>query len=183
MSLHFTIQCESEPRRPFAPLPLCVKPASLRGWIRLDPGMLGALIETMETKSKAVKHDVIRTCRFNPYSGGGGWGPSFGLTLWDTGRRDWRGQSVLGYRLTMRSPGMSSFDVLFEGEDFAGSPLHGDDSDETVMSLMTFLTLRPGDTDAEYFAKYTPMQMDFATHYAETLSCYVVNRFEKGENS
>jgi hypothetical protein len=44
--------------------------------------------------------------------------------------------------------------VLFQGEDFAGSPLHTDDLDETVAALLSFLSLRPGDTDREYFDNY-----------------------------
>jgi hypothetical protein len=49
--------------------------------------------------------------------------------------------------------------IIFEGEDFAGSPMDADDSDETVAALLTFLTLRRGDTDAEYFESYTPEQL------------------------
>jgi hypothetical protein len=50
--------------------------------------------------------------------------------------------------------------------------LHADDSLETVASLLTFLTLRPGDTDADYFAGYTPAQMEWATGSdCEALQC------------
>lgn len=77
------------------------------------------------------------------------------LEVWDTGRMDCRGQSVLGYRLKVSGA------VVFEGEDFAGSPLHADDSDETAGALLSFLTLKPGDTDREYFSGYTPEQMAF----------------------
>jgi hypothetical protein len=56
---------------------------------------------------------------------------------------------------------------LFEGEDFYASPLHADDSDEAVRALLGFLTLRPGDTDAEYFEGYTPEQLAFSEEHAE----------------
>jgi len=88
----------------------------------------------------------------------------FRLTIWDTHMRDNRGQTIIGYSLRFGT------EVIFEGEDFAGSPLHADDSDETLRSILTFLTLRPGDTDAEYFANYTPAQMDFARTDAEELA-------------
>lgn len=89
------------------------------------------------------------------------------LTTWATSRRDWRGQTTIGYRLTPPE-GVA----VFEGEDFHGSPLHADDSDETLASLMGFLTLRPGDVDREYFRNYTPEQMDFARGAAEGLSMW-----------
>ncbi len=45
---------------------------------------------------------------------------------------------------------------------------------------MGFLTLRPGDTDQEYFDGYTDNQLQYADEHAETLSCEVCSRF--GEN-
>lgn len=130
--------------------------------------------------------DVLRVCIFRPYRRG--LGPSFRLTLWATGRIDSRGQSVIGYRLTMHhlrlcSPldgtvwQKASTETIFEGEDFAGSPMHGDDSDDTVRALMSFLTLRPGDTDADYFASDTEAQRAYRTHHAESLAMAVYSRF------
>ena len=71
--------------------------------------------------------------------------------------------------------------TVFEGEDFSPSPLHAIDSDEAVAALMGFLTLRPGDTDREYFAEYTPEQLEFADQHAEALACEVGVRFDGGE--
>jgi hypothetical protein len=99
----------------------------------------------------------------------------FTLRMWDTGRRDWRGQSILRYQLKDRRR------VVFEGDDFAGSPLHADDSLNTVAVLLGFLTLQPGDTDREYFDRYTPDQMDWCQgDRAETLR-YI--QFELGERT
>lgn len=39
---------------------------------------------------------------------------------------------------------------------------------ELVMSLVA---MRPGDTDEEYFADYTPEQLEWATTHGEALSC------------
>lgn len=112
--------------------------------------------------------EKIRRVTLAPY---GRKGPTFTLTLWDTGRRDGRGQSYLAYRLTSHGR------PIFEGEDFSGSPMHTDDSDATVRSLLTFLTLRPGDTDADYFSEYTPQQIAFRDEHAEYLAWEVTQRF------
>lgn len=87
----------------------------------------------------------------------------FRLELRDTGRRDWRGQSKLAYRFT------DGGKVIFEGDDFAGSPMHADDSDETVAALLSFLSLLPGDTDPDYFDRYSPAQLDWARANGEEL--------------
>lgn len=120
--------------------------------------------------------DIIRQCRFQPYRKGPG--PQFGLTVWDTAKRDSRGQSLLGYRLTMGKNGSTI--IVFEGEDFAGSPMHADDSDATLASLMNFLTLRPGDTDKQYFAAYTDVQREFCENHAEDLGHESRRRFGEG---
>jgi len=112
----------------------------------------------------------IRFVRFHPYRRG--MGPSFTLTLFDTGRSQ-NGRWVIGYRLTQ-----SGLDApLFMGEDFSCPPIHAIDSDATVAAVMAFLTLRPGDTDRDYFSNYTPLQLDYAGLHAEALSAEVGCRF------
>lgn len=118
---------------------------------------------------------ILRRCIFRPYRKG--MGPSFELKIWDTGRYDSRGQSRIGYTLRMSAHNGAKATVLLTGEDFSGSPMHADDSNETIASLMSFLTLRPGDTDPEYFAAYTPEQMAYCNEHAEALSFEVINRF------
>ena len=135
----------------------------------------------------ATGKDILRRVRFSPYRKG--MGPTFALTTWDTGRSGYGGKWIVGYRLEMRehyntiggrilkkwrsTPPVT----LFEGEDCGCSPLHSIDSDETVAGIMSFLTCRPGDTDAEYFADYTPAQLDYCSQHAESLACEVSNRF------
>lgn len=111
----------------------------------------------------------LRTVILRPYVKG--MGPVFRLTTWDTNRRGFGGKYVLGYRLTMDGT------TVFEGEDFGCSPMHGIDSDETIEGIMAFLTLRPGDTDPEYFASYTEQQLTYCSEHAEALSAEVENRF------
>lgn len=75
------------------------------------------------------------------------------LRTWDPCRIGGR----TGYEL--RDPAGA---VLFHGADFGPGAATAIDSDEALRGLLGFLTLRPGDTDAEYFAAYTPEQTAFA---------------------
>lgn len=120
-------------------------------------------------------NSLLRVCRFTPYRRG--MGPTFTLTMRDAGTTDSRGVTTIAYTLTMREPGSKRASVLFNAADYHGSPMHADDSDDNVRGLMGFLTLRPGDTDAEYFESYTPEQRAYCESYAESLSCEVDNRF------
>lgn len=63
-------------------------------------------------------------------------------------------------------------DILRKVDDFHASPCHAIDSDEPLRSLLGFLTLRPGDTDSEYFANYTPRQWEFVNSDAEYISWF-----------
>lgn len=100
-------------------------------------------------------------------------GPGFHLITWDTHRRPTAPRSIcetyIGYELR------TGDEVLFTGEDFLCSPLHAIDSDKSMACLMGFLTLRPGDTDEEYFKDYTQAQLDYCQEYAEALSCEVMS--------
>jgi hypothetical protein len=49
--------------------------------------------------------------------------------------------------------------VLFSGADYAVPSHEPIDSRDAALSLMSFLTLQPGDTDAEYFARHTADQL------------------------
>lgn len=120
-----------------------------------------------------TKEAIVRTCVFRPYRLG--CGPYFRLRVWDTYRRDGYGKCILGYSLFRCEP--ETLLELFAGEDFHNSPMHAIDSDATIAGLMGFLTLRPGDTDQEYFDNYTPEQLDYCSQHAEALACEVMNRF------
>ena len=67
--------------------------------------------------------------------------------------------------------------VIFQGRDFRPSPLYAIDSDETIKDLMGFLTLKPGDTDKEYFQDYTTEQMNFCEQFAEDLQMIIFDRY------
>jgi len=95
------------------------------------------------------------------------------LQMWDLGKRDNKKgdmRELISYRLT--SPeGV----VIFEGEDYSCSPLSCIDGDESVRGLIGFLTLRPGDTDDEYFYCYNSTQWEFAQGPAEQLSLWALD--------
>lgn len=91
---------------------------------------------------------------------------AFTLETFDTGKVDRMGKYVIAYRFSQGDK------VLFEGDDFHCSPMYTIDSGESLRSLLGFLTLRPGDTDEEYFKNYTQEQLDFANEHAEILSLY-----------
>jgi hypothetical protein len=95
----------------------------------------------------------------------------FRLRTWESDKPDHRknGQNYIGYEFFDRNG-----TVLFTGEDFGHSPMDAIDSDETLRCLLGFLTLRPGDTDSEYFENYTPEQMSFAETEAEYLSVWAM---------
>lgn len=124
-----------------------------------------------------MNHDIIRTCIFRPYQRGQG--PWFKLVVWDTGKCIARGTTDLGFRLTQHNPTAPKCEVIFEGDGFSPSPMDGDDSDACMQALMGFLTLRPGDTDRDYFENYTPRQMEFAQQHAETLAVCVYDRWRR----
>jgi hypothetical protein len=48
---------------------------------------------------------------------------------------------------------------IFEGSDFYPAPSMSCDGPEAAASLLTFLTLQPGDTDPDYFNDYTADQL------------------------
>ena len=128
----------------------------------------------------ATKKDILRVVRFRPYLQGQG--PVFRLTTWDANRTGFGGKNLIGYRLSIgRSQNVVGnppvWEVLFEGDDFGCSPLHAIDSDQAIAGIMGFLTLRPGDTDQEYFDSYTTAQLEFCDQHAEALACEVMGRF------
>jgi len=118
--------------------------------------------------------ELMRTVRFRPYKKGAG--PTFNLKLYDLGGglsyQTWR----VGYELIEHQPGQKPR-IIFEGDDFRPGASMAIDSDAIVKSLMSFLTLRPGDTDAEFFEDYTQEQLEFADAHGESLAAEVFYRF------
>lgn len=85
-------------------------------------------------------------------------GNTYRLELFDCGDRmpnasQWR----LAYKFSQIQDKKAT--VLFKGDDYGCSPCDSIDSDASVRGLLTFLTLKPHDTDPEYFDHYTPEQL------------------------
>lgn len=119
--------------------------------------------------------EILRRCIFRPYRKG--MGPTFVLTTWDAGER-WDGsqpRNYLAYELAMLESGKRV--VLFAGDDIGLPPECCIDSDEAMENVASWLTLKPGDTDSEFFANYTSDQLAFCADHAETLACEVLSRF------
>ena len=110
----------------------------------------------------------IRRCILRPYRKG--MGPVFNLTLHDE-KMCMNGRCNLSYSLKEGKK------VIFKGSDFGPSPMYSIDGDKTVAALLSFLTLKPGDTDPDYFANYTPEQFAFASEHGEAIQCYSMDRF------
>lgn len=134
--------------------------------------------------TRNASRDVLRVCKFNVCRG-----PAYRLTMWDTGRMGEYGKSVLGYelveyadvRVALGDAGATRVirqrTVLFTGEDFSPGAGTVIDSDDCVRSLMGFLTLTPGDTDSDYFARYTEEQLAFCAVWSGELANVVEARF------
>ncbi len=113
--------------------------------------------------------DILRRVRIAPYLPGQG--PTWDLVTWDPHSYYNGGpQRRVGYDFRQTGSDVA----LFKGEDFGCSPLHAADSDDCLRSLLSFLTLRPGDTDADYFEHYTPAQLLFVEEHAETVGALFV---------
>jgi hypothetical protein len=90
------------------------------------------------------------------------------LTMKSQNKKDKFGHEKVSY--TFSNPAGTT---IFDGDDFGASPMHPAEGKESAISLLTFLTLRPGDTDSEYFDKYTPEQLEFANSIdCENLQIY-----------
>jgi len=133
--------------------------------------------------------DPIRRVILRPYRGK----TAFVLLLWqddafrhdDRWQRDWYAYAfiMIEYKRGARRPRRR---WLFSGRDFSTPARSDQATDDVVRGLLDFITLKPGDTDADYFKNYTQEQLDFCDQHAEAVQLEVMNRFptasEKREN-
>lgn len=89
----------------------------------------------------------MQTYKFDEYT----------MTLEATTKRDRTGHILVRYEF--KTPqGVT----LFSGENFGANPLHSPEGKESAKDLLSFLTVRKGDTDEDYFKNYTPEQLAFS---------------------
>jgi len=100
------------------------------------------------------------------------------LLTWDTGKRASTGQHKIGYAFFVS---LQDEKPLFLGEDCGVSPMHCIDSADALLGLLSFLTLKPGDTDAEYFDSYTPDQLDWCKSSEAEDLCLCLYDAESGD--
>lgn len=97
---------------------------------------------------------------FVPYRDGK---DAFVLHLWDTLAKE-ENKTRIAYRFVHNG------ETIFSGADIQVPESYCVDSDVVFGTVLSFLCLRPGDTDADYFADYTQEQMDFCEQHAEFLA-------------
>ncbi len=95
---------------------------------------------------------------------------TFTLRLYDIPQRWSKSQHQLAYELFDSRMGA---EPIFVGNDYGCSPMHSIDGNDSVAALLSFLSLKPGDTDSEYFDDYSARQLEWMENYAEELSMYV----------
>lgn len=96
------------------------------------------------------------------------------LTVGDVG--NWKGGRAY-YNYTFQVDGRA----LFAGSDFSPSPMDDPYSAESLISLLGWLVLKPGDTDDEYFTEYTPEQLEWANSALCEFLSLIPYDFEAGE--
>ena len=101
-----------------------------------------------------ISGDILRSVDIGHYR----------LIMWDTGKQTGN-HTYIGYRFVTRKG-----HLLFQGTDIGIPQSVPIDSDSAVKTVLKFLTLRPGDTDEEYFLDYSNEQMAFAEGPAEEVS-------------
>jgi hypothetical protein len=103
----------------------------------------------------------------------------FRVDLWDTGDRPPGGHVELAYRLCVADG--ARWVLVFSGEGFGAPPAHDLDSDAVLAAIVGFFSLRPGDTDADYFDRYTRSQLAFAEECGEELALWAAELEQDGE--
>jgi hypothetical protein len=101
-------------------------------------------------------------------------GTDLRLHTWDANKRFSTGQETIGYAL------YEGETLIFAAEDCGVSPMHAIDSDRALCGLLTFLSLKIGDTDRDYFDAYAPDQLDFSQRRGEEISMYILDCEESG---
>jgi len=100
------------------------------------------------------------------------------LRVWDSFNRDSMGKHILRYEFKVGRV------LIFEGADFHCPPSICVDSLKAAYSILSFLCLRPGDVEKEYFSDYNMEQLAWANSTdCEYLQCIVCDWEEKNRRN
>lgn len=105
-----------------------------------------------EWEAEYLSDRALRDVALKPFTNG----PTYRLRTYDLYQTR-NGHAQLAYIF-----GLPGEPALFVTCEFGASPMHSVDGDETLRAMLGFITLRPGDTEQEYFDVYTEAQMAFA---------------------
>lgn len=114
----------------------------------------------------------IRFARIAPYLKGKG--PTFRVEIWDTFTTDNRGCTRLIARLYMFDAGKRTH-VL--DMPFCNGPWTADDSNQSMAMAIEGVAMKPGDTDADFFADYTPEALAVVSKHGDSLAMVAYDRF------
>lgn len=89
------------------------------------------------------------------------------ITAYDRGHCYLGGRTKIYYQLSVDGRVLFPGDGSFYGGVGMG---HTDDGPESKENAVAFFCLKPGDTDADFFADYTPEQLAWVTANGEELS-------------
>ncbi|MFE3452476.1 hypothetical protein ACFXJ8_26495 [Nonomuraea sp. NPDC059194] len=93
------------------------------------------------------------------------------LELWPAGRTE-DGRIRWHYRLSRKNRTIFAASDITSG---VGAVLTAAELISAARTVLSYLTLRPGDTDREYFDVYTRTQLDWRDEFAEDLSLYAMD--------
>lgn len=102
------------------------------------------------------------------------------LRLYDAGTDD-EGREVLRYVFHDLGWSEQSGRRLFVGGDYRPSPMHSVDGPESIAGLLSFLSLREGDTDRDYFDGYDERQLAWRDSERCELLQLIVHEMEEGD--
>lgn len=92
-------------------------------------------------------------------------GYGFKVELFDSNERDRYGKWAVPFKFYHKG------ELIFENTLWA-SPMHATDNRETLAAVLCFCSLKPGDTDSEFFADYSERQLEWCQEWGETLGLY-----------
>lgn len=76
------------------------------------------------------------------------------------------------------APGKPLREVFTFGATYCGVPRHHSIDGKYAKALvLSLVAMRPGDTDADYFANYTDLQLAFAKKYSDEISMVSEERY------